>query len=78
MVSGALLENFWWGSIFLINVFVVVVTLVASYFLIPSSHEKLHAPLDPFGALLSIVGLSALDSSNGRSPGSPIAASPSG
>ena len=60
IVSGALLESFWWGSIFLINVFVVVVALVAGYFLIPRSREKIHAPLDPLGALLSIAGLSAL------------------
>jgi len=60
VVSGALLEHFWWGSIFLINVFVVVVALVAGFFLIPKSREKIHAPLDPLGALLSIAGLSAL------------------
>ena len=60
IVSGALLENFWWGSIFLINVFVVVAALVAGFFLIPRSREKIHAPLDPLGALLSIAGLSAL------------------
>src|SRR3954463_6955378 len=60
VVSGALLENFWWGSIFLINVVVVVVALVAGFFLIPRSREKIHAPLDPVGAVLSIAGLSAL------------------
>ena len=60
VVSGALLEHFWWGSIFLINVVVVVVALVAGFFLIPRSREKIHAPLDPLGALLSIAGLSAL------------------
>jgi EmrB/QacA subfamily drug resistance transporter len=60
VVSGALLEHFWWGSIFLINVFVVVVALVAGFFLIPRSREKIHAPLDPLGAVLSIAGLSAL------------------
>ncbi len=60
VVSGALLEHFWWGSIFLINVFVVGVALVAGFFLIPKSREKIHAPLDPLGALLSIAGLSAL------------------
>src|SRR5437660_1082698 len=31
IVSGALLEHFWWGSIFLINVFVVVTALVAGF-----------------------------------------------
>ncbi len=60
VVSGALLENFWWGSIFLINVVVVVIALVAGFFLIPRSREKIHAPLDPLGAVLSIAGLSAL------------------
>jgi EmrB/QacA subfamily drug resistance transporter len=60
VVSGALLEQFWWGSIFLINVAVVIVALVAGFFLIPRSREKVHAPLDPLGALLSIVGLAAL------------------
>jgi EmrB/QacA subfamily drug resistance transporter len=60
VVSGALLEQFWWGSIFLINVVVVVVALVAGFFLIPRSREKIHAPLDPLGALLSIAGLASL------------------
>jgi EmrB/QacA subfamily drug resistance transporter len=60
IVSGALLENFWWGSIFVINIVVVIVALVAGFFLIPRTREKIHAPLDPLGALLSIVGLSAL------------------
>lgn len=60
VVSGALLEHFWWGSIFLINVAVAVVALVAGFVLIPRSREKIHAPLDPLGALLSIVGLASL------------------
>jgi EmrB/QacA subfamily drug resistance transporter len=60
VVSGALLQNFWWGSIFLINVFVVIAALVAGFFLIPRSREKIHTPLDPLGALLSIAGLGAL------------------
>src|SRR6476659_1424119 len=60
IVSGVLLQSFWWGTIFLINVAVVAVALIAGFFLIPRSREKIHTPLDPFGALLSIVGLSAL------------------
>jgi len=60
VVSGALLEHFWWGSIFLINVVVVVIALVAGFFLIPKSREKIHAPLDPLGAVLSIAGLALL------------------
>ena len=34
ILSGVLLEHFWWGSIFLINVFVVVMALVVGFFLI--------------------------------------------
>jgi EmrB/QacA subfamily drug resistance transporter len=60
VVSGLLLESFWWGSIFLINVVVVVVALVAGFFLIPRSRERIHAPVDPLGAVLSIAGLSTL------------------
>src|SRR5215213_11972900 len=60
VVSGALLEQFWWGSIFLINVVVVGIALVAGFFLVPRSREKIHAPLDPLGALLSIAGLASL------------------
>src|SRR5690242_10784764 len=39
IVSGLLLESFWWGTIFLINVFMVVAALVAGFFLIPRSRE---------------------------------------
>src|SRR4051812_44539894 len=60
VVSGALLEEFWWGSIFIINVVMVVIALVAGFFLIPRSREKIHAPLDPLGAVLSIAGLASL------------------
>jgi len=60
IVSGALLEHFWWGSIFLINVVAVLMALGAGYFLIPASREKRHTPLDPLGALLSIAGVGAL------------------
>jgi EmrB/QacA subfamily drug resistance transporter len=58
--SGWLLQHFWWGSIFLTNVGVVVIALVAGYFLVPSSRHEGHATLDPVGALLSIVGLGTL------------------
>ncbi len=68
VVSGALLEHFWWGSIFLINVVVVVVALVAGFFLIPQSREKIHAPLDPLGAVLSIAGLARWCTGSSRRP----------
>jgi EmrB/QacA subfamily drug resistance transporter len=60
VTSGWLLQRFWWGSIFLTNAFVVAVALIAGFFLVPSANERRRAPLDPLGALLSIVGLGTL------------------
>ena len=60
VTSGWLLQHFWWGSIFLTNVGVVAIALVAGYFLVPSSRRDGHATLDPVGALLSIAGLGTL------------------
>src|SRR6185437_1237543 len=47
-------------SIFLVNVPVIVIALVAGFFLIPESRDPEHSALDPAGALLSIAGLGVL------------------
>ncbi len=60
LTSGFLLEHFWWGSVFLINVPIIATALIAGYVLVPKSKDEHETPLDPVGALLSIVGLSAL------------------
>jgi len=60
VTSGLLLEHFWWGSVFLINVPIIAVTLLAGQRLLPKSRDAGRTPLDPIGALLSIVGLAAL------------------
>jgi EmrB/QacA subfamily drug resistance transporter len=60
VTSGLLLEHFWWGSVFLINVPIIAVALVAGQILVPKSRDAHRTPLDPVGAVLSIVGLSAL------------------
>ena len=60
IASGYLLEHFWWGSVFLVNVPVIVIALIAGAFIIPSSKDPEQQPLDIPGALLSIIGLSAL------------------
>ena len=57
ITGGTLLAHFWWGSVFLINVPVVILGLVAGYFLIPESKDPSEPRLDPVGAVLSIVGL---------------------
>jgi EmrB/QacA subfamily drug resistance transporter len=57
ITGGILLEHFWWGSIFLVNVPIVIIGLIAGYFLIPDSRDPSAPKLDPIGAALSIAGL---------------------
>ena len=59
-ISGWLLGHFWYGAIFFINVPIIVVALVAGRFLVPRSRDPKEAPLDPIGAVLSVVGIVAL------------------
>jgi EmrB/QacA subfamily drug resistance transporter len=60
VTGGFLLEHFWWGSIFLINVPVVVAGLVAIMTLVPDSRDPHPGRPDLAGMLLSIVGLVTL------------------
>ncbi len=60
VASGFLLGHFWFGSIFLINVPLIAIALVFGKFVIPKSRDPREARLDPFGALLSIIGIAAL------------------
>src|SRR3954468_16342908 len=60
LTGGFLLEHFYWGSIFLVNIPIVVIGLLAGVFLIPTSKDPSAPKLDPIGAVLSIVGLSVL------------------
>ncbi|MFG2559846.1 MFS transporter [Streptomyces sp. NPDC048496] len=57
ITGGLLLEHFWWGSIFLVNVPVVVIALIAMAVLVPDSRDPKPGRIDPLGVLLSIVGL---------------------
>jgi len=60
ITGGFLLEHFWWGSIFLVNVPVVVIGIVAVSLVVPDSRDPNPGRLDPLGVLLSIAGLVAL------------------
>lgn len=57
VVGGILLESFWWGSVFLMNVPVMAVFLLAAPFLLPESRDPEPGPFDPLSSVLSIVGL---------------------
>jgi EmrB/QacA subfamily drug resistance transporter len=60
VTGGWLLEHFWWGSVFLVNVPVVVVALVLGQLLVPTSRDPAAPRVDLVGAALSIVALVAL------------------
>jgi MFS transporter, DHA2 family, multidrug resistance protein len=60
VVTGGLLEGFWWGSTLLVNVPIVVAIIGAVATFAPDSRDDTKTPLDPVGALLSLVGLSTL------------------
>ena len=58
--GGYLLDHFWWGSVFLINVPVVVLALIAVVVLLPESRSEQRLRLDAGGVLLSSAGLAGL------------------
>src|SRR6266702_926738 len=60
IVGGYLLDHFWWGSVFLINVPVVVLALVAVAFLLPESRSEQRPSVDYLGVILSSAGLAGL------------------
>ncbi|HEX8626878.1 MAG TPA: MFS transporter, partial [Catenuloplanes sp.] len=60
IVGGLLLEHFWWGSVFLINVPVVLIGLVAVTVLVPESRDPHPGRIDVVGVLLSVAGLTSL------------------
>lgn len=60
VASGWLLGHFWYGSVFLVNVPIVLVALVLGVFFVPRSKDPEEAPIDFVGAGLSIVGLGSL------------------
>src|SRR5580698_4201293 len=57
IVGGLLLDHFWWGSVFLINVPLTAIGIVAIAFLVPESRSPSPGRIDAPGVLLSIAGL---------------------
>jgi EmrB/QacA subfamily drug resistance transporter len=60
VIGGYLLKHFDWGSIFLVNIPIILVTMIAGWFLLPESKDREASPLDPLGAVFSIAGLATL------------------
>ncbi len=60
LLGGWLLENFWWGSIFLVNLPIVVVALVAGLVLVPESRNPTPKRIDLAGMVTSTLALASL------------------
>ncbi|MEV7793891.1 MFS transporter [Streptomyces sp. NPDC087512] len=57
IVGGFLLEHFWWGSVFLINLPVMAVLVLVGVKLLPESRNPHPGPWDPASVVLSLVGV---------------------
>ncbi|TDC71419.1 MFS transporter [Streptomyces hainanensis] len=60
LIGGYLLQHFWWGSIFLINIPMAAIALLAIVVLMPESRDPAPPRLDLPGAVLSTAGLVVL------------------
>ncbi|MCP2241660.1 MFS transporter [Lentzea aerocolonigenes] len=57
LIGGALLEHFWWGSVFVINLPVMALLLVFGAWWLPESRDPAPGPFDLVSAALSAVGV---------------------
>jgi EmrB/QacA subfamily drug resistance transporter len=60
VTGGFLLDHFSWGSVFMVNVPIVIVAVIAGWLIVPTSRDPSAPRVDVVGALLSIVGLVGL------------------
>ncbi|MFG3103726.1 MFS transporter [Streptomyces sp. NPDC048182] len=57
LLGGALIEHFWWGSVFLVNIPLMLVSLPVGRLLLPESKGDGQGPWDVIGALMAAAGL---------------------
>ncbi|RUQ97626.1 MFS transporter [Labedella endophytica] len=55
IVGGILLEHFWWGSVFLLAVPVLVPLVILVPLLVPESRDPAPGPIDPISIVLSLT-----------------------
>ncbi|MEU9392802.1 MFS transporter [Streptomyces sp. NPDC048324] len=60
VAGGLLLEHFWWGSVFWVNIPFALAGLVCARLLVPESRNPAALRPDPVGSVLSIAGLGLL------------------
>ncbi|MFH8572192.1 MFS transporter [Streptomyces sp. NPDC017993] len=57
VLGGFLVENFWWGSVFLINIPMMAVMLLIGRWLLPESRGERNGPWDVIGAIIAALGV---------------------
>ncbi|MEV0582473.1 MFS transporter [Nonomuraea sp. NPDC050310] len=57
VIGGVLLDHFWWGSVFLVNVPVTAVLVVAGALILPESRNPRPGRIDLLSVLLSVTGV---------------------
>jgi EmrB/QacA subfamily drug resistance transporter len=57
-LGGFLLDHYWWGSVFLLNIPIALVAVVAAVALMPETRSA-GRMIDPVGVVLSIIGLTS-------------------
>ncbi|MGW3659404.1 MFS transporter [Streptomyces sp. NPDC005151] len=60
LISGWLLDHFWWGSVFVINIPLVAIGIIACVLLIPETNDPSAPRVDIISTVMGIVGLGAL------------------
>ena len=60
LLSGLLLEHFYWGSVFLLTLPLAVVAILMAWFLVPAHVNEGTEPVDNLGGILSLVLVGAL------------------
>ncbi|WP_107069592.1 MULTISPECIES: MFS transporter [unclassified Streptomyces] len=57
VLGGFLIEHFWWGSVFLINIPLMALILPLGRWLLPESRGSADGPWDVLGALMAAAGV---------------------
>ncbi|MFF7931499.1 DHA2 family efflux MFS transporter permease subunit [Streptomyces sp. NPDC007940] len=60
IIGGWLLNHFWWGSVFLVNVPMAAIGIAACVFLLPETRDPASPKVDTLSTALTVTGLGAL------------------
>jgi EmrB/QacA subfamily drug resistance transporter len=58
--GGWLLEHFWWGAIFMVNIPIAIVAIIGGLLFVPTSRDPAAPRVDLPGLILSAAGITAL------------------